>query len=214
MTEKLTHRVHSDAKEADTATRIARVAMTLFSQHGYDGVSTTDIARASGVSQPAIHYHFSDKKTLWQQSMRELAAVVSTGHSYIDRILEEEDPCERLKLQCAALLDINDNRQELGRVLMLEGVAGGERLEWLVKEIFMPFYSVFLDDVRECVKHGIIRDYEPEKIVVMLHVALVMYQNLAPLIRIAFDQDPSDPAEARKYGEMVMEVLMKGLQAD
>ena len=56
--------------------------------------------------------------------------------------------------------------------------------------------------------------YEPEKIVVMLHVALVMYQNLAPLIRIAFDQDPSDPAEARKYGEMVMEVLMKGLQAD
>lgn len=214
MPEKLTNGACSGGKDTDTATRIARVAMKLFSQHGYDGVSTTDIARASGVSQPAIHYHFSDKKTLWQQSMRELAAVVSTGHPYVDKIFAEEDPYERLKLQCAALVDVNSSRKELGRVILREGIAGGERLEWLVKEVFSPLYGMFLEDVKECMRRGVIKEYEPEKVVVMLHVSLSMFQNLAPLIKAVFDQDPTDPAEAKKYGDMVMKVIFKGLMPD
>ena len=38
---------------------------SLFSQHGYDGVSMRDVAAAVGFTQAALYYHFSDKDQLY-----------------------------------------------------------------------------------------------------------------------------------------------------
>jgi len=47
---------------------ILAVAMELFAQHGYDGVSTADIAAAAGLSQSVVLYHFSSKENLWRDA--------------------------------------------------------------------------------------------------------------------------------------------------
>jgi AcrR family transcriptional regulator len=44
---------------------ILDAAERLFIQKGVDGASTAEIARAAGVSQSQIHYHFQTKENLW-----------------------------------------------------------------------------------------------------------------------------------------------------
>src|SRR5699024_11226103 len=55
-----------DAEEATPKRNIVQTAWTLFGRHGFDAVRIADIAAASGVSAPSIHYHFANKAELFE----------------------------------------------------------------------------------------------------------------------------------------------------
>jgi TetR/AcrR family transcriptional regulator len=59
-------RSSGDGKE-----RILLAALEEFAARGFDGASTTAIARRSGVTQPLIHYHFGSKEGLWRATVNE-----------------------------------------------------------------------------------------------------------------------------------------------
>ena len=44
--------------DGTTKARIERAAVILFAEHGVDGVSTKQIAKAAGISEGAIYRHF------------------------------------------------------------------------------------------------------------------------------------------------------------
>lgn len=60
------------ARPADRRRQLIAHAVTLFAERGYAHVSLADIARAAGVTAPALYRHFPDKQSL-------LAASVMTG---------------------------------------------------------------------------------------------------------------------------------------
>lgn len=49
-----------------TKEQIALAATRLFARLGYDGTSIRDIAEASGVTKPALYYHFKSKEELYK----------------------------------------------------------------------------------------------------------------------------------------------------
>lgn len=57
--------------EGSARGRILEVAGALFSERGFDGVSVSDIATASGSSTGLVYYHFRDKSTLYESVVRE-----------------------------------------------------------------------------------------------------------------------------------------------
>ena len=58
------------AKDGSTKAKIERAALTLFAEHGIDGVSTKQIAALAGISEGAIYRHFSGKEALARDLMR------------------------------------------------------------------------------------------------------------------------------------------------
>lgn len=56
-----------------TPAKILDAAEAVFSEHGYAGTSTREIARRAGVPFGAIHYHWGSKKLLWDAVFRRLA---------------------------------------------------------------------------------------------------------------------------------------------
>src|SRR5215207_8355669 len=48
----------------ETRGTIAAAAMALFGQHGYDGVTVADVARAAGVSEKTVFNYFPAKEDL------------------------------------------------------------------------------------------------------------------------------------------------------
>lgn len=57
------------AADGTTKARIERAALTLFAEHGVDGVSTKQIAKQAGISEGAIYRHFSGKEDLARSLM-------------------------------------------------------------------------------------------------------------------------------------------------
>ena len=54
--------------EQSEATRVAllKAARELFTEHGYAGTATEDIAQRAGVTRGAIYYQFRDKSGLFR----------------------------------------------------------------------------------------------------------------------------------------------------
>ena len=52
-----------------TREEILELSVPLFALHGYDGVSMRDVARAAGLTQAALYYHFSDKDQLYLEAV-------------------------------------------------------------------------------------------------------------------------------------------------
>lgn len=50
--------------------RLLAEAMQLFSERGFDAVTTREICAAAGVNPGAIHYHFGDKEGLYREVLR------------------------------------------------------------------------------------------------------------------------------------------------
>lgn len=70
-------------------------AAKVFAEHGYNGATTAELARAAGVTEPIIYRHFTSKRDLF------IALVDRTGEETI-RLWEKHlgdapDPAERLR---------------------------------------------------------------------------------------------------------------------
>lgn len=58
------------AVDGTNKAKIERAALTLFAEHGVDGVSTKSIAQAAGVSEGLLYRYFKNKETLARELMR------------------------------------------------------------------------------------------------------------------------------------------------
>ncbi len=57
-------------KASERKSKIVDVAVWLFSQKGYDGVSTKTIAEGAGISEATVFRHFPSKESLYAEVSR------------------------------------------------------------------------------------------------------------------------------------------------
>jgi AcrR family transcriptional regulator len=61
----------------DTRTRIQKVALELFTEHGYEATSLREIAERLGVTKAALYYHFKSKDEIVLSFMEDRAAALT-----------------------------------------------------------------------------------------------------------------------------------------
>jgi len=104
------------------------VAQTLFAQQGYAGATTSQIARAAGVTEPIIYRHFKSKRDLF------VALIERTGR-------------RTLELWQRDLTDANDPAERLARILAdnpmvsVDGRAGYKVLLQAIPEVDDPMIA-------------------------------------------------------------------------
>lgn len=195
-----------------TARRIRAAALDLFSRLGFERTTMGDIAAAAGVSQPALHYHFQDKAQLWRAAMLDLKAVIGEE----ERLLEaaaDASPLAQLRTALRLFLRISWKHPALGRIVAIEGMAGGERLEWLDAHLLGPRNHRLVDLVAAAVAAGELKPFPPAQVVVTLQSAAAGLINLAPLMRASFGQDPADPDLREAHERMILDALLGGLSS-
>jgi len=194
--------------------RIVDVALELFATHGYGSVSTTEIAKAAKISQPSIHYHYQNKDALWKAAVVELRRRVDVAGAEIikDIPLVQGDAYSELRAHCMALHKTHIDVPELGKIIFLEGQAGGERLDWLMQEVFADSYDDMISHIKECIKIGKIKPHRPHQILMILHGAAVTYYNLAPMVRSTFDRDALKEQNWRDFADAYMDIVFEGLE--
>lgn len=200
-------------KYTEQYSQILEAAIELFSTCGYDGTSTTQIAAAAGVSQPSIHYHFGSKTELWIAAINALAGRIRTEIPTDWETLDEMEPIDALRYLCGIILDISIQRPELGRFIMLEGQAGGERLEWLYEMVMKNSYMAFCNLIQRGIDSGQIKQHKPHHVLMILHGSAVTYFNMAPLMEIAFGENPCDVRPAGEFRAAFLDIVVDGLRA-
>ncbi len=198
-------------KSASGKERILDAALDLFAARGFENVGVTEIAEAAEVSQPSIHYHFRNKRGLWEASMQRLAERLDATTVVQDNLSKALDPLSALKAACVILLQTSQQSPTLGRIIMAEGQVSSDRLAWLMREVYADSYYRFQELIEACIEAGAIKPYKPHQILMLLHGAAVTYFNMAPLVDAVFGEDVRARKNASAFQELFMDVLFAGL---
>lgn len=198
-------------KGARTHGRILEAALDLFSRLGFERVTMGQIASAAGVSQPALHYHFTDKDELWRSAMGLLARTVAEEERLMAAAWDAP-PVVQLKIAMRHFLHVSWRCPALGRIVALEGMAGGPRLDWLVDNIIGERNRRLVALARAAIKAGQLKPFPPEQMLILLQAGAAGATNLAPLMRANFDYDPDTEAARRRYEDLIIETMTAGLE--
>ncbi|MGB3626306.1 MAG: TetR/AcrR family transcriptional regulator [Henriciella sp.] len=146
-----TRRPPSHPRAEESRTRIMSEARRLFAQRGFDGANIREIAEKAGVTHTLIRYHFGSKEQLWKD-------VVTDMFRRLDREVSGPET-EKLKYETVDDLRIFLRRYvkycaknpDQIRIMFHESIAGGDRLDWMVKYILKshqtltPFFRHLMD---------------------------------------------------------------------
>lgn len=194
-----------------TAARIREVALDLFSRLGFERVTMGGIAEAADVSQATLHYHFADKDQLWRSAMQDLGAVIAEEERML-RAARDATPLTKLRIAMRLFLAISWKHPALGRIVALEGMAGGERLEWLIGNLIGPRNRRLVALAREAIAAGELKDFPPEQIIILLQAGAAGAINMGPLMRANFAYDSGTPQARAAHEELVVDALLGGLE--
>jgi AcrR family transcriptional regulator len=201
------------SKGERTAARIREVALDQFSRLGFERVMMAGIAEAAGVSQATLHYHFQDKAQLWKSAVLALAAVIAEEERAM-AAAADAPAVSRLRMAMRLFLALSWKHPALGRIVALEGMAGGERLQWLDELLIGPRNRRLVRLAEEAIAAGDLKPFPPAQLIVTLQAGAVGVINLATMMRVTFGVDMDEAGARAEHDEMVLDALLGGFLTD
>jgi AcrR family transcriptional regulator len=160
--------------------QILRVAMRLFSQRGFVGTTTKEIALAAGVSEAMVFRHFATKKELYSAILDHKACLhdqMDPQQIVAEAIARKDDWAvfEGLALDA---LEHHDCDPEFQRLLLHSALEEHELAQMFWDKFVRRVYSSLGAYIRARQREGAIVDVEPALVVRAL-VGMVMHHSLA-----------------------------------
>ncbi len=196
-------------KGEQTAARILDVALEQFSRLGFERATLNDIAAAAGVSAPTLHYHFVDKADLWQRAMWQLRDVIAREEQLL-QVAADATPLALLRMAMRLFIRISWDHPALGRIVMLEGMAGGERLAWLDKHLIGARNRRITAIAAAAIAAGELQDFPPAHIVITLQMAAASLVTLAPLMKTSFGINSQTATTRAAHERMMVDAILAG----
>ncbi|MBV9958648.1 MAG: TetR/AcrR family transcriptional regulator [Acidobacteria bacterium] len=160
--------------------QILRIAVRLFSQRGFRGTTTKEIAQAAGVSEAMVFRHFATKQELYAAILDHKACA---GEQFQDpRVMLEEavrrkdDRAVFETLACKAL-EHHDRDPEFQRLLLHSALEEHELAQMFWGRTVLQVYEFLGAYIRERQQDGAFRDLSPN-VVVRALLGMIIHHSL------------------------------------
>ena len=179
---------------SDTPERILEAALEEFSQKGFAGARTRDIATRAGVNLGLVQYHFGRKDELWKAAV-DLA--FGNLEERLELLLETSpplEPSELLRRLVHAHVRFAAENTAFIRIMHDEGKQRSPRMRWLTDRYVRPVFERALPFIQRAQREGVMPEgIDPAHFVYMLVGAAGMMFHQAEECRRLTGIDPGDP---------------------
>lgn len=193
--------------------QILRIAVQLFSQHGFRGTTTREIATAAGVSEAMVFRHFATKQELY-------AAIIDYKACQSDLSNLRENFAELIQSKndfqvfyTWALNSLNNQAQspEFLRLMLYSGLENHELAEMFFERFLINIRDFFCSYIQERQSDGVFREIEP-LVIVRAFLGMILHHSLNNLL---WDKDQrkleiSNEEAARQFTE----ILLRGVKIE
>lgn len=195
----------------DARDRILSAAESLFALRGFEGVSTTQIAKVAGITQPLIHYHFKNKEALWKATVARLFSKLSSEMADEIKSLQKADKRRSLVEMIRCYVSFVARYPQFGQFVLREGVQESTRLEWMVEEWIKPLLNPFRDVYEEGVEEGWVKDIPFPQVMMLIAGSASHFFSLAPLVHSLYDIDATSPDQVLAHSDAVVDMAVSAL---
>jgi len=159
--------------------QILEVAMKLFSERGFRGTTTKEIAHAAGVSEAMVFRHFATKEELYAAILDHKACSgdkFEPAEMAADGIKRKDDRAVFESLALGALKH-HENDPEFQRLLLHSALEKHELAQMFFDEFVRRVYDFLGNYIRERQREGVLIEIDPA-IVVRAFIGMVMHHSL------------------------------------
>jgi TetR/AcrR family transcriptional regulator len=193
-----------------TKQKLLNAALEAFSENGFKGTSTRDIAARAGVHHPLITYHFSNKERLWR------AAVKYVFQNFIEALqhAREEHARDCPKTRFAVMIRIYvhyaASHPALHKIILQESSNPSSRLEWLSENYLKPLAQVASGYVAELQDKGVAPRGDPALIYNMIRVSSGGLIALALELKSSCGINIDTEENLDKLADLIIRVFLPG----
>ena len=124
-----------------TQQKLLDAAIEAFSENGFKGTSTRDIAERAGVHHPLITYHFKNKDQLWKAATGKIFREFNISLVKAMAEIPDVEPKAKAEAFIHTYLHYSRGQPALHRIILQEASAPSERLDWLTENHLKPLFD-------------------------------------------------------------------------
>jgi len=197
-------------QKAATQASILQSALEIFSEQGFEGASTREIAAHAGVHHALIKYHFESKDALWRAAV----SFLFKRQAEELRLPAPDDPAygsyrDFAKAVIRAVVLYSARHPEHARLMVQESVRDSERFRWAADAFIVEARKAAEAFVLLCQKEGILPKVSVPASVYIFVGAAQLFYTLAPEVRRVWGVDPSDPAVIEAHADALMAIMVR-----
>lgn len=192
--------------------QILRIAVQLFSQRGFSGTTTREIAQAAGVSEAMVFRHFATKDELYTAILdhKACSSVVWDPTELVAEAMARKD--DRAVFEGLALGALEAHEQDCGfqRLLLHSALEEHQLAKMFWESTVVQFYEFLGEYIVQRQRDGAFRSVDP-KVVVRALIGMIIHHSLNNNLWDRSRQllDISNQEAARAFTD----ILLTGIQA-
>jgi len=139
-------------RASGTRERLLQAALEVFAEHGYEAATIREICRRADANVAAVHYHFGDKRKLYEAIYGRLFETLRERRTAF--LPADADPEQRLRVHIQALFeeifscgDDSGRQVQLSTIYLNEMARPTEALDLIVAEHLEPDAQALYDIV-------------------------------------------------------------------
>jgi AcrR family transcriptional regulator len=159
--------------------QILRVAVSLFSQRGFVGTTTKEIAQAAGVSEAMVFRHFANKQELYSAILDHKACSgdAMNPEAMVAEALKEKDDRAVFERLALGALDHHECDPEFQRLLLHAALEGHELAQMFFEKFVRRVYELLGNYIAERQRDGAMVAMDPA-IVVRAFIGMIIHHSL------------------------------------
>lgn len=163
----------------DRKLQILRVAVSLFSQRGFGGTTTKEIAQAAGVSEAMVFRHYATKQELYHAILDHKACSGDTMNpeEMVAEALQEKDDRAVFERLALGALQHHELDPEFQRLLLHSALEGHELAEMFFEKFVLRVYALLGDYIAGRQRDGALVKMDPA-MVVRAFIGMIIHHSL------------------------------------
>jgi len=193
-----------------TRQKLLDAALQAFSESGFKGTSTRDIAERAGVHHPLITYHFKNKDQLWRAAADRVFREFNISLVKAMAQVQNMDPKARATTFVRTYVRSSRNQPALHKIILQEASQQSERLDWLVENHLRPLYELVQSALLELQRLGIAPQGNPALLFNMIRVSAGGLIALQQEMKGTSGIDLDDDVQIDELAELIIRVFFPG----
>lgn len=193
-----------------TQQKLIDAAIEAFSENGFKGTSTRDIAERAGMHHPLITYHFKNKDQLWRAAADHIFGAFTKALTLA--VEEHRDMCPKSRMSALirVYVEYAKNQPALHKIMIQEASYPNERLDWLIETHLKPVFDVTFGMLKKLQELGVAPSGNPALLFSMIRLSSGGLLALGNELKGSSGIDIDDADTLEEISDMIILLFLPG----
>ncbi|MBL8710023.1 MAG: TetR family transcriptional regulator C-terminal domain-containing protein [Rhodospirillaceae bacterium] len=186
---------------------IRRAAEEVFAEMGFEGASTSLIAKRAGLPKANLHYYFKTKNDLYQFVLRD---IIELWLNTAQEIQPDADPATALAHYIAQKIDLARDRPIASRVFANEVLHGAPRFDSFMRRDLKDWVDEKAAIIDGWVAQGRMDRVDPKHLFFMIWATTQTYADFAVQVAAVLGRRELTDADYALAADQITRIILKG----